>query len=136
MTTRVPIVDDDPKITTALRRGPRYQGYDVATAATGDQALSVARPHHPHLILPDTGSPDPDGIEACRRLSVEDKPPIITRTARDDATDKVATPTWAPPSRCPSRLRLTSCSPGCGPCCGAGTADPSRRCTPNFPSTR
>jgi two-component system, OmpR family, response regulator MprA len=90
MTTRVLIVDDDPKITTLLGRGLRYEGYNVATAATGDEALTEARTHRPHLILLDIGIPDPDGIAVCRQLRVEDDAPIIMLTARDDITDKVA----------------------------------------------
>ena len=89
MTTRVLIVDDDPKIVAMLRRGLLYEGYDVVTAAAGTEAVAAARTARPDLILLDIAMPGPDGIEVCRQLRVDDNVPIIMLTARDETTDKV-----------------------------------------------
>src|SRR2546429_5877848 len=68
-------------------------GYDVVTAADGDEALAAARESAPDLILLDIMMPRVDGIEVCRRLKKEHGPaftPIILVTAMTDAKDIVA----------------------------------------------
>src|SRR5947199_9760609 len=68
-------------------------GYDVVTAADGEEALAAARDSTPDLILLDIMMPKIDGVEVCRRLKKEQGPaftPIILVTAMADAKDVVA----------------------------------------------
>ena len=58
---RILVVDDEPQIVRALRINLNVRGYDVATAATGAEALRVAANFHPELVLLDLGLPDMDG---------------------------------------------------------------------------
>src|SRR5215467_7122830 len=68
-------------------------GYEVVTAADGEEALVVARDSTPDLILLDIMMPKVDGIEVCRRLKGAQGgsfTPIILVTAMTDAKDVVA----------------------------------------------
>jgi len=88
---RILIVDDDPAVTSLLRRGFAYEGYRVDTAASGAEALSVARERPPDLVVLDVMMPGMDGLEVCRRLrEVSRSLPILLLTARDAPADQVS----------------------------------------------
>ncbi len=89
MTTRVLLVDDDPKIVPLLQRGLAFEGFTVFTAMDGLSGLEAARLHRPHVVLLDIAMPGPDGFEVCRRLRLEDDVAIIMLTARDDVGAQV-----------------------------------------------
>ncbi|HEY3209871.1 MAG TPA: response regulator transcription factor [Actinomycetota bacterium] len=89
MTTRVLLIDDDPKIVALLRRGLAYEGFEVYTATDGEDGRGAARSHRPHIVLLDIAMPGGDGFEVCRRLRLESDVPIIMLTARDEVADKV-----------------------------------------------
>jgi two-component system, cell cycle response regulator DivK len=48
------------------------EGFDVQTAATGQEALDVAESSHPNLVVLDLGLPDLHGIDVARRLRLRD----------------------------------------------------------------
>lgn len=84
------VVDDDNRITNALRRTLAYEGYHVATAANGEEALSLARRKPPDLVILDRMLPRMDGLEVCRRLRETDESIVILMlTARDAVDDRV-----------------------------------------------
>jgi two-component system response regulator MprA len=89
VTTRVLLVDDDPKIVPLLQRGLAFEGFTVYTATDGASGLEAAHLHRPHVVLLDIAMPGPDGFEVCRRLRLEGEVAIIMLTARDDVADKV-----------------------------------------------
>ncbi|MGZ3601904.1 MAG: response regulator transcription factor [Ktedonobacterales bacterium] len=90
MKAHVLIVDDDPRITDLLRRVLAYEGYTVAVAATGDEALDRTLEHPPDTIVLDIMLPGMDGLEVTRRLRVAgDNVPILLLTARDAVSDRV-----------------------------------------------
>ena len=62
------VVDDDPRITSLLRRALRAEGYDVRTASHGSEGLARARERAPDLVVLDLLMPGMDGIEVCRRM--------------------------------------------------------------------
>ncbi len=63
------VVDDEPQILRALRSGLSAQGYTVAMATSGEDALREATSHVPDLIVLDLMLPgDIDGLEVCRRI--------------------------------------------------------------------
>lgn len=87
---RVLIVDDDPAVTSLLRRAIAYEGYEVATAASGDEALAAAYEQPPDLVVLDVMLPGIDGMEVCRRLRMGDPNlPILMLTARDEERSEI-----------------------------------------------
>jgi len=90
---RILIVDDTPANVHIMQLRLAASGYEIVTAADGEEAISAARQHQPDLILLDIMMPKMDGIEACRQLRADPSLPfipIIMITARDDARDVVA----------------------------------------------
>ena len=87
--TRVLVVDDEPQILRALRINLRARQYEVATAATGTQALDEAAAHPPDLVILDLGLPDMDGVDVIGGLRGWTSVPIIVLSGRADSTDKV-----------------------------------------------
>ena len=89
--THILIVDDDPSLTSALRRTLSYEGYHVSTAANGESALEQIRLKPPDLVILDLMLPGIDGLEICRRLrSASEQLVILMLTARDAVADRVA----------------------------------------------
>ena len=87
---RILVVDDEPNIADLLSVALRFEGYDVASAATGAEALEQARTFRPNLVMLDVMLPDLDGNEVGRRLRLQgDQVPIVFLTARDTVQDKV-----------------------------------------------
>ena len=84
------VVDDDPRITDLVRRILAYDGYSVAVAATGDEALSRVLERPPALIVLDIMLPGVDGLEVTRRLrAAGDNVPVLLLTAKDAVADRV-----------------------------------------------
>ena len=84
------VVDDDPRITELVRRIFAYEGYSVATAASGQEALNRTLEHPPDLIVLDILLPGLDGLEVARRLrEAGDTVPILMLTARDAVENRV-----------------------------------------------
>lgn len=84
------IVDDEPEILRALRSGLTAQGYEVATAADGAEALRRATSHVPDLVILDLMLPgDMGGLEVCRRLREWSSLPILVLSALGQERRKV-----------------------------------------------
>ncbi len=87
---RLLVVDDEPNIRELLSASLRYAGFDVATAADGQQALTAARADRPDLLVLDVMMPGLDGFEVVSRLRSEGvQCPVLFLTARDSTGDKV-----------------------------------------------
>jgi two-component system OmpR family response regulator len=87
---RILAVDDEPAITDLVTMALRYEGFEVASAASGREAIDAATAFRPHLIVLDIMLPDIDGFEVARRLARDgNKVPIVFLTARDATEDKV-----------------------------------------------
>jgi two-component system KDP operon response regulator KdpE len=84
------VVDDEPQIVRALRINLAARGYEVSTAANGQEALRVAAAVHPEVVVLDLGLPDIDGAEVIEGLRGWTNVPIIVLSARTDSGDKVA----------------------------------------------
>jgi two-component system, OmpR family, response regulator MprA len=90
MKAHVLVVDDEPRITEVLRRTLAYEGYSVAIAASGDDALARTLERPPDAIVLDVMLPGLDGLEVARRLrAAGDNVPILMLTARDEIADRV-----------------------------------------------
>ncbi|MHB1134288.1 MAG: response regulator transcription factor [Chloroflexota bacterium] len=87
---RVLVVDDDPSVTSVLKRGLSYEGFTVDTAASGSEGLAVARERPPDLVILDVMMPGLDGLEVLQRLRAADEQlPVILLTAKDAPADQV-----------------------------------------------
>ena len=87
---RILVVDDDPAVTSVLRRGLSYEGFAVDTAEAGPSALDVARERPPDLVILDIMMPGMDGLEVLQRLRAADaRLPVLLLTAKDAAPDQV-----------------------------------------------
>ena len=83
------IVDDEPSITDFVSYNLRKEGYRVAVASTGDQALALAGAEEFDLVVLDVMLPGMDGYEVCRRLREHSTVPVLFLSARDTELDKV-----------------------------------------------
>ncbi len=91
MNAHILIVDDDSRITNALRRTLAYEGYHVSSAYDGETALEIARTKSPDLVILDLMLPGMDGLEVCRRIrAAENGVAVLMLTARDAVADRVA----------------------------------------------
>jgi two-component system OmpR family response regulator len=90
LTARLLVVDDEATIRELLAGSLRFAGYEVATAASGTEAVRAAAAARPDLILLDVMMPDGDGFEAVQRLRDGNQDvPVIFLTARDEVSDRV-----------------------------------------------
>jgi len=89
MKKRILIVDDELSILKFLRSNLEDSGYEVTSAANGEEALNTIERELPDLIILDVMMPKMDGFEVCRRLREWSQIPIIMLSARGDERDKV-----------------------------------------------
>jgi DNA-binding response OmpR family regulator len=83
------VVEDDVDLLDMVTYALRREGYVVASAADGIQALQRWEDERPDLVLLDGNLPKLDGFEVCRRIRHEGETPIIMLTSRDDEDDIV-----------------------------------------------
>src|SRR5690348_12496627 len=91
MKSQILVVEDEKHILQFLQRGLLYKGFEVLTATSGEEALSLASARGPDLVLLDIMLPDMSGIEVCRALRAGENEtlPILMLTAKDERTDKI-----------------------------------------------
>ena len=88
---RVLVVDDEKSISDLIATSLRFVGFDVRTAASGSEALTVAEEFKPQAVVLDVMLPDLDGFEVCRQLRSEGlNVGVLFLTAKDGMEDKVA----------------------------------------------
>jgi two-component system response regulator MprA len=88
---RILVVDDDRAVRESLRRSLSFNGYSVALAQDGLQALEMIATDRPDALVLDVMMPRLDGLEVCRQLrSAGDDLPILVLTARDTVSERVA----------------------------------------------
>lgn len=93
MPSRVLVVDDDTSLLTLLRLVLTHAGFEVETAASGQEALERVQARVPDVATIDLMMPEMDGITLTRLLRAAPPTrhmPIIMLTARVDETGRVA----------------------------------------------
>lgn len=88
------VVEDDPSIRELLRDAFESEGFDVVTAADGEDAIEVARSKQPQVVILDIGLPrvDGPGVASAIRDAYGEAVPLIVMTANDrlaEASSKV-----------------------------------------------
>ena len=87
--TRVLVVEDEESFSEALSYMLRREGYEVAIAETGPDALEEFERNGADLVLLDLMLPGLSGTEVCRAIRAKSSVPIIMLTAKDTEVDKV-----------------------------------------------
>ncbi len=85
------LVEDEPLIANAVKRGLSYKGFDVMIAWNGEEVFNILHSYFPDLAIVDILLPGIDGYEVCSRLrgGRGKDLPIILLTARDEVSDKI-----------------------------------------------
>ena len=92
MAKRILVVDDEAKLLRAVAVDLRGEGYDVATARSGAEALALVAQSLPDLIVSDIRMPGMDGYQLARRLRENARTaiiPVIFLTAKDTSADRI-----------------------------------------------
>jgi two-component system, OmpR family, KDP operon response regulator KdpE len=83
------IIDDEPQIRKILRITLESDSYKVIEAENGNDGITLAASHKPHLIILDLGLPDLDGILALKNIREWSSVPIIILSVRNSEEDIV-----------------------------------------------
>jgi two-component system response regulator MprA len=84
-------VDDDRALRDAVSRALRFEGYEVAVAAEGREALHLLASRPVDLVVLDVSMPAMNGLEVCRRIrSAGEHASVLMLTARDGLPDRIA----------------------------------------------
>ncbi len=86
---RALVVDDEPPLVKVVSRYLEREGFQVATAGDGEQAVRLARELDPDVIVLDLMLPGIDGLEACRQIRAFSDAYIVMLTARVEEIDRI-----------------------------------------------
>ena len=86
---RILVADDEENIRRILETRLRMQGYEVAAAVDGAEALELFRGFEPDLVVLDVMMPELDGFAVTERIRAQSEVPIILLTALGDVADRI-----------------------------------------------
>lgn len=86
---RILVVDDDPQIRRVMRTALAGEGFEVADARNGDDALERLREERYDLVLLDVNMQGMNGMEACRLIRSSSEVAIVMLTVRNSEADKI-----------------------------------------------
>jgi two-component system, OmpR family, response regulator len=86
---RALVVEDDADIRSLIEYTLTTQGFQVASVATGTDAVESVRTFDPDLITLDLGLPGIDGLETCRRIRDLTDAYVVMITARNEQIDRL-----------------------------------------------
>lgn len=87
---KILVVDDEQNMRTGLKDNLEFEGYDVDTAADGEQGLKKILENNYHLIILDVMMPRKSGFDVCKEVRKNGiTTPIILLTAKGEEIDKV-----------------------------------------------
>ncbi len=87
--TKMLIADDNKQITSVLAEYAKKEGYLVALAHDGEEAMAQFEVFRPDIVLLDVMMPKRDGFEICKEIRRESNVPIIMITARGEDFEKI-----------------------------------------------
>lgn len=83
------IVDDEQKIRELIRKYAVFEGYEVAEATNGMEAVELCRTQHYDLVIMDIMMPELDGFSACREIRKTSQVPMLMLSARGEEYDRI-----------------------------------------------
>lgn len=87
---KVLVVDDEVRISQAIKQGLEQDGYAVDLAHDGEDGYNAARADEYDAIVLDVMTPEMNGFEVAKKLRDDgDKTPILMLTAKDQSRDVV-----------------------------------------------
>lgn len=89
MAKRILLVDDEPILIKGLKFTLEQDGYEILTAADGEEALRVFSENPVDLVLLDVMLPKMDGVVVCQRIRETSNVPIIMLTAKGEDVDRI-----------------------------------------------
>ncbi len=89
MSTRILVVDDEPRYVRLMEANLASEGYEVLKANNGQEAIDSVVAQHPDLVLLDILMPVLDGYTACERIREFSNIPIIVVTAKGEERERV-----------------------------------------------
>jgi DNA-binding response OmpR family regulator len=89
MSTRILVVDDEPRYIRLMEANLGSEGFSVLKAANGQEAVEAVAEYRPDLVLLDIMMPVLDGFGACERIREFSNVPIIVVTAKGEERDRV-----------------------------------------------
>lgn len=89
---KILVVDDEPLIINLIKLSLKQDKYDLLEATNGQDAISIAANHKPHIMILDVMMPGLDGFEVCKRLKQDPKTSdikIIILSAKSEQDNKI-----------------------------------------------
>ena len=86
---RILVVDDEDKIRAIIRKYGEFEGYEIAEAHDGMEAVEICRKEDFDLIILDVMMPELDGFSTCREIRKFKEIPVIMLSARGEEYDKI-----------------------------------------------
>jgi OmpR family response regulator RpaB len=86
---RILVVDDEASIRRILETRLKMVGYEVITAADGEEAVEAYQKHNPDLVILDVMMPKMDGYGVTREIRKTSETPIIILTALGDVSERI-----------------------------------------------
>jgi DNA-binding response OmpR family regulator len=84
------LIEDDTAVAQSLQDGLEREGYTAIWKSSGQEGVTYAREHNPHLIVLDVRLPDGSGFDFCRQIRLlKLRQPILMLTVQRDEIDKV-----------------------------------------------
>ena len=83
------VVDDERNIVDLVRLYMEKEGFAVAAAYDGEEALALHSRHDPDLVILDLMLPKIDGLDVCREIRRRGDTPVLMLTARSDDIDAI-----------------------------------------------
>jgi DNA-binding response OmpR family regulator len=89
MTTKILVVDDEPRYLRLMEANLITEGFEVIKASDGQEAVDIVALKQPDLVLLDIMMPNLDGFAACERIREFSMVPIIMVTARTEENARI-----------------------------------------------
>lgn len=86
---RILVVDDEVKIRRIIKKYADFEGFSVAEAEDGMQAVKMCRAEVFDIIIMDVMMPELDGFSACKEIRKFTQAPILMLSARGEEYDKI-----------------------------------------------
>ncbi|MGA8943615.1 MAG: response regulator transcription factor [Thermoactinomyces sp.] len=89
MAESILLVDDEEKVLDFMSSFLQNEGFEIATAQSGREALDKIKSVNPSIVILDWMMPDMSGLDVCREIRKKSKVGIIMVTAKSDEIDKI-----------------------------------------------
>jgi DNA-binding response OmpR family regulator len=86
---RLLVVDDEAKIRLVIKKYAMFEGYEVAEAGDGMEAIELCKKEDFDLIILDVMMPELDGFSTCKEIKKLKDIPVIMLSARGEEYDKI-----------------------------------------------